>query len=94
MKCKNCGEGNPIIKKCCQYCGAVLEGYTINNVTGEYGYRGADGLFYKDEEEYLAKRNKKQREVAVDAFKELFDKYGVVDIHIDIEKQKMIFTFG
>lgn len=33
-------------------CGACLEGYTFNNVTGEYGYRGSDGYFYHSEEEY------------------------------------------
>ena len=36
-------------------CGAFLEGYTFNNVTGEFGYRGADGFWYKNEEEYRAR---------------------------------------
>lgn len=53
MKCKRCGAENPEAKRCCTECGAILEGYTLNNVTGEYGYRGADGQFYKSEEDYL-----------------------------------------
>jgi hypothetical protein len=35
-------------------CGAFLEGWTHNNVTGEYGYRGADGIMYRSEEHYRA----------------------------------------
>jgi len=54
MKCKQCGEENGDAKRTCSRCGAFLEGYTLNNVTGEYGYRGADGGWYKSEEEYLA----------------------------------------
>lgn len=52
MKCKRCGAKMSDAKKTCSKCGAYLEGYTLNNVTGEYGYRGADGNFYKSEEEY------------------------------------------
>ena len=52
MKCKRCGAEMPDAKRTCLECGAFLEGYTLNNVTGEYGYRGADGNFYKSEEEY------------------------------------------
>lgn len=52
MRCINCGAENPDARKTCSECGAFLEGYTLNNVTGEYGYRGADGNFYKSEEEY------------------------------------------
>lgn len=52
MKCKRCGAEMPDAKRACSECGAFLEGYTLNNVTGEYGYRGADGNFYKSEEEY------------------------------------------
>ena len=52
MKCKQCGEENGDAKRTCSRCGAFLEGYTLNNVTGEYGYRGADGGWYKSEEEY------------------------------------------
>ena len=51
MKCKQCGEENVDAKRTCSRCGAFLEGYTLNNVTGEYGYRGADGYFYKSEED-------------------------------------------
>lgn len=52
MKCKRCGAEMPDAKRICSECGAFLEGYTLNNVTGEYGYRGADGNFYESEEEY------------------------------------------
>lgn len=52
MKCKRCGADMPDVKKTCSECGSFLEGYTLNNVTGEYGYRGADGNFYKSEEDY------------------------------------------
>lgn len=54
MKCKRCGAEMPDAKRTCSECGAFLEGYTLNNVTGEYGYRGADGGWYKSEEEYHA----------------------------------------
>lgn len=53
MKCKHCGADNAPLKKCCDNCGKYLEGYTVNNVTGEHGYRGSDGEFYRSEEEYL-----------------------------------------
>ena len=46
MRCKKCGTENAPLKKCCDTCGAFLAGYTINNVTGEYGYRDEDGKFY------------------------------------------------
>ena len=52
MECKRCGADNPPAKRTCMECGAILEGYTVNNVTGEYGYRGSDGGWYKSEEEY------------------------------------------
>lgn len=52
MKCKRCGTENPDAKRTCMECGAILEGYTFNNVTGEYGYRGADGNFYKNVRAY------------------------------------------
>ncbi len=52
MKCKRCGAEMPDAKITCSECGAFLEGNALNNVTGEYGYRGADGNFYKSEEEY------------------------------------------
>ena len=53
MICKKCGADNAPIKKCCASCGSFLVGMTINNVTGEYGYRGDDGLFYESEQEYI-----------------------------------------
>jgi hypothetical protein len=52
MICKRCGAENPDVKTTCMVCGAFLEGWTLNNVTGEYGYRGADGVFYRTEEDY------------------------------------------
>lgn len=55
MVCKRCGAENPDTKRCCGDCGAFLEGYTLNNVTGKYGYRGGDGGWYNNEEEYRAK---------------------------------------
>ena len=55
MKCKKCGEENSDAKRTCSRCGVFLEGYTLNNVTGEYGYRGADGNFYKSEEDFRAR---------------------------------------
>ena len=42
-------------KRTCQYCGSFLEGYTVNNVTGEFGYRGGDGGWYINETEYKNK---------------------------------------
>ena len=45
MRCKKCGENNAPLKKTCSNCHAFLEGKTINNVTGEIGYRHADGSF-------------------------------------------------
>uniref|UniRef100_A0A6M3MCZ2 Putative Ran binding protein n=1 Tax=viral metagenome TaxID=1070528 RepID=A0A6M3MCZ2_9ZZZZ len=45
QKCKRCGEMNAPLKKTCIRCGAFLEGYTINNATGKYGYRHANGTF-------------------------------------------------
>ena len=55
MICKKCGKGNAPAKRCCSSCGAFLEGYTFNNVTGEYGYRGGDGGWYINETEYKNK---------------------------------------
>ena len=45
MKCLHCGTKNASVKKTCTECGNFLEGWTVNNVTGEYGYREADGSF-------------------------------------------------
>lgn len=55
MKCRNCKTENPCLKKCCMECGLLLSGETTNNVTGEWEYRGEDGLFYKSESEYRKK---------------------------------------
>jgi len=43
--CRECGEHNPPLKKTCQRCGAFLAGWTVNNVTGKFGYRNKDGTF-------------------------------------------------
>ena len=45
MKCKHCGTENGDAKKTCTECGNVLEGYTLNNVTGDFGYRDREGNF-------------------------------------------------
>lgn len=45
MDCPKCGASNAPLKKSCYRCGAILSGYTVNNVTGEYGYRNPDGSF-------------------------------------------------
>lgn len=47
MECIKCGASNALLKKSCYRCGAILSGYTINNVTGEYGFRNPDGTFTK-----------------------------------------------
>lgn len=59
MKCKICGTDNPELRKTCCECGRFLEGNTINNVTGEYGYRGSNGLFYKNKSEFDYSKTKK-----------------------------------
>jgi len=48
MICTECGSKNAPLKKCCESCGAFLEGRCINNVTGKPGYRNADGSFTPD----------------------------------------------
>lgn len=45
MDCPKCGASNAPLKKSCYRCGTILSGYTMNNVTGEYGYRNPDGTF-------------------------------------------------
>jgi hypothetical protein len=59
----------PDAKRTCSRCGAFLEGYTLNNVTGEYGYRGADGGWYKSEEEYRAHCSGATQSDAIDTAK-------------------------
>lgn len=46
MRCSYCGRDVPDAKKTCPYCGSFMVGYTINNVTGEYGYRDENGMFH------------------------------------------------
>ena len=48
MECPKCGASNAPLKKTCYNCGAVLSGWTVNNVTGEYGYRNSNGSFTKE----------------------------------------------
>lgn len=62
MICEKCGKSNAPIKKCCANCWSFLSGMTINNVTGEYGYRGDDGLFYESEQEYHDKKNESKKD--------------------------------
>lgn len=69
MECKQCGEENGGAKRACSRCGAFLEGYALNNVTGEYGYRGANGGWYKSEEEYRAHCSGATRSDAIDTAK-------------------------
>lgn len=45
MICSYCGREVADVKKTCPYCGEVLTGWTMNNVTGELGYRNEDGSF-------------------------------------------------
>lgn len=49
MRCKKCGCENSDIKRTCEHCGAFLEGWTFNNVTGKYGYRTDKGEFLSPE---------------------------------------------
>ena len=51
MTCKHCGASNSDLKKTCSNCGAILEGRTINNVTGKWGYRTNEGDFIPDKQE-------------------------------------------
>lgn len=55
MICKKCGEENAPAKRSCSNCGAILEGYTFNNVTAEFGYRGGNGGWYQNKEDYIKK---------------------------------------
>lgn len=94
MKCKQCGEENGDAKRTCSRCGAFLEGYTLNNVTGEYGYRGADGNFYKSEEEYRSQSSAAVQS-AIDHAKEelpkvfiLREQYDKLDPAVIREKQE------
>lgn len=47
LKCRRCGAEQDSSIKCCRTCGVFMEGPAVNNVTGETGYRGADGVFYR-----------------------------------------------
>lgn len=52
MICRNCGTDNGEVRKTCCCCGEYLEGYVINNVTGKFGYRDSEGMFYEKREDY------------------------------------------
>lgn len=43
--CTKYREHNEPAKRTCVRCGVFLEGWTVNNMTGEYGYRNGDGMF-------------------------------------------------
>lgn len=53
MKCLNCKHENAQIKKSCENCGKFIEGFTMNNVSGEYGYRDHKGYFHSMDSEYV-----------------------------------------
>ena len=61
MICKKCGHENSDIKRCCESCGSILEGWTINNTTGKYGYRTSAG-------EFLPSDKAKEKEKLLDDF--------------------------
>lgn len=73
MDCPKCGASNAPLKKCCYRCGAILSGWTVNNVTGEYGYRNPDGTFTKE-----PKRNADMME-AMQQISEAFGKMWEVE---------------
>lgn len=54
MICISCGNTNGWAKKTCCQCGAILVGETINNVTGKFGIRNADGSFTPYQTEPIA----------------------------------------
>ena len=56
LRCRACGTKNPPVKKTCANCGTMLEGRTVNNVTGKWGYRHADGSFTPDADAVRAAR--------------------------------------
>ena len=60
MICKKCGEENGDAKRTCSRCGAILEGYTLNNVTGGW---------YKSEEHYRANCSAAAHSDAIDTAK-------------------------
>lgn len=76
MRCKKCGEENAEMKRCCSSCGAFLEGYTFNNVTAEFGYRGGDGAWYRNKQEYINFQNMSILDEAIKVIgeKELIDR--------------------
>lgn len=45
MICKKCGHENSVIKDVVNLVDSILEGWTINNTTGKYGYRTSAGEF-------------------------------------------------
>jgi hypothetical protein len=65
MICISCGNTNGWAKKTCGQCGAVLVGETINNVTGKFGRRNADGSFtpYQTESDNIQLGIPSEREV-------------------------------
>ena len=91
MICKKCGHENSDIKRCCESCGSILEGWTIKNTTGKYGYRTSAGEFLPSdkakEKEKLLDDTKLQIEVFVNKKHfELFDEI-IKECNIQIIKQ-------
>lgn len=73
MNCSRCGCGNAPLKKCCSECGAILTGKTINNTTGKWGIRNADGSFTP----FLADKEESMKRVR--AFRGDNKMYGVTE---------------
>lgn len=59
MKCKKCNHENSDLKRCCENCGSILEGWTLNNTTGRWGYRTDAG-------EFLLPEQAKERGIEID----------------------------
>lgn len=55
MTCNHCGREVPDIKKTCPFYGSFMAGYTVNNVTGERGFKDGDGTFHPCKEEPCSK---------------------------------------
>lgn len=77
MECPKCGANNAPLKKTCFNCGSILSGWTVNNVTGEYGYRNPDGSFTKEPKSMAEKPKGIVSGVT-------FDENGVVSIALEL----------
>lgn len=50
MKCKKCGHENADVKRTCENCNSFLEGWSLNSITGRWGYRTDAGKFLLPEQ--------------------------------------------